>query len=133
MADLPSGFAGDCAVRDVVCTWRAKNIGTVDGFLSPAECEAYVRLGETLGYDEAPISTQDGPALVKDFRNNDRAMLDDAVRADQLWQRIAPVVPSPFRNRWWSVGVSERLRFYRHDIGRLFDWHLDGYFATGCV
>jgi 2OG-Fe(II) oxygenase superfamily len=26
------------------------------------------------------------------------------------------------------VGLNERFRFHRYDVGQQFDWHLDGYF-----
>jgi hypothetical protein len=37
--------------------WRAKDIGTVTDFLTAAECDAYVRLSESKGFEEAPITT----------------------------------------------------------------------------
>ena len=36
----------------LACRWLARDIGTVAGFLSAAECAAYVRLGERIGYEE---------------------------------------------------------------------------------
>ena len=30
---------------------------------------------ENLGYAEAPVSTYNGPEMVKDFRNNERVMI----------------------------------------------------------
>lgn len=32
------------------------------------------------------------------------------------------------RSDWTAIGVNERLRFYRYDVGQQFDWHRDGYF-----
>jgi len=112
----------------LACRWLARDIGTIAGFLSAAECEAYVRLGESIGYEEAPVSTAAGMVMIKDVRNNDRIMLDDAQRAAGLWQRVRPVVPPRFKNKWQPVGVNERLRFYRYDVGQQFDWHHDGCF-----
>jgi predicted 2-oxoglutarate/Fe(II)-dependent dioxygenase YbiX len=114
--------------RTLACNWLAHDIGTIDGFLSPAECAAYVQHGETLGYEEAPISTERGAVIMKDVRNNDRVILDDPGRAEQLWRRVAPFMPVRFQKKWRPVGVNERFRFYRYDVGQQFDWHLDGYF-----
>jgi hypothetical protein len=112
----------------LTCRWHAQDIGTIATFLSPAECKAYVRLSETVGYEDAPVSTAEGMVMLKDLRNNDRVMLDDVARAADLWQRIRPFVPPRFKKKWQPVGVNERLRFYRYDVGQQFDWHHDGYF-----
>jgi hypothetical protein len=61
--------------------WRAKNVGTIAGFLSVPECDSYIQLGEAIGFEEATISTARGAILMKDDRNNDRVMIDDPGRA----------------------------------------------------
>lgn len=55
-------------------------------------------------------------------------MFDDEMRAASLYERICPFVPSRFKMEWFPVGVNERLRLYRYDVGQQFDWHQDGYF-----
>jgi hypothetical protein len=69
-------------------TWRAKNIGSIEGFLSMTECDDYIRLGETAGFEGAPVSTPAGMVMMKDVRNNDRVMIDDPERAQVLYQSL---------------------------------------------
>ena len=102
-------------------------IFTVTDFFTAEECDAYVELAESIGFDEAPINTPLGPQLRKDVRNNSRVILDDQQRANQLWSRIPDYIPHNIGG-WSACGVNERLRFYRYDIGQRFDWHYDGYF-----
>jgi hypothetical protein len=109
-------------------TWRAKDLGTITDFLSAAECDDYVRLGELVGFEEATVSTPIGMTMMKDVRNNDRVMIDDPARAHMLYQRLSGRLASRFQKKWTPVGLNERLRLYRYDVGQQFDWHLDGYF-----
>ena len=109
-------------------TWRAKNIGTIEGFLSASECDDYIRLGEGIGFEDAPISTTAGMVIMKDVRNNDRVMIDDHKRAQALYQGLSGHLAPRFQKQWSPVGLNERLRLYRYDVGQQFDWHLDGYF-----
>src|SRR5687767_6279383 len=108
-------------------TWITEDIFIVDQLLSPGECGAYIELGESLGFTEAPINGTFGPQRRPDIRNNRRVMLDDAARAQDLWARINPYVPLR-RGEFTAIGVNERLRFYRYDIGEQFEWHYDGCF-----
>src|SRR5271154_6962429 len=96
-----------CVVNALKCRWLANNIGTVPGFFSPEECAAHIALGERLGYEEAPVTTDSGAVFMKDVRNNDRVMLDDAARAVELWQHIAPFVPPRLQKKWQPVGLNE--------------------------
>jgi predicted 2-oxoglutarate/Fe(II)-dependent dioxygenase YbiX len=108
--------------------WLAKDVGTVSAFFSPEECDACIRLSESVGFEMAPVTTERGVVIMEDLRNNDRVMSDDSERAAELWQRIAALAPQRVDRRWYSVGVNERFRFYRYDVGQQFDWHADGYF-----
>lgn len=108
--------------------WRADNIATIARFLSAAECDDYISLGEATGFEDAPITTSRGMIMMKDVRNNDRVMIDDPARAQALYQRLAGDLTPRFQERWSPVGFNERLRLYRYDIGQQFDWHRDGYF-----
>jgi hypothetical protein len=66
--------------------------------------------------------------MMKDVRNNDRVMIDDPERALALYQRLSQHLAARFQNKWTPVGLNERLRLYRYDVGQQFDWHRDGYF-----
>ncbi len=97
----------------------------VHGFLAQAECERFIRIAETVGFDEAPVSTRLGPMMRKDIRNNSRVMFDDAELACQLWERARPWLVNPWRDRT-AIGLNERFRFYRYEPGQRFAPHYDG-------
>ena len=101
------------------------SIFTVSEFFTPEECAAYIELTEEVGYAAAPITTAFGPRHRPDIRNNTRVMIDDIERAEQLWDRAAAHVDD-WNDDWRPIGLNERLRFYRYDIGQQFDWHYDG-------
>ncbi|MBL8670591.1 MAG: 2OG-Fe(II) oxygenase [Alphaproteobacteria bacterium] len=109
--------------------WIAKDVALIHDFLSAAECDAYIGLSEGIGFADAPVNTARGMVMMKELRNNERVMLDDAARAASLWERLRPAIPVRFKKRWQPVGLNERLRFYRYDPGQQFDWHHDGYFG----
>ena len=113
--------------------WRAKDIGTIAQFLSVPECDEWIRVGESNGFEDAPVTTGRGPAMMKDVRNNDRVMFDDIDRAQELYRRLSPHLAPSFKKKWEPVGMNERLRLYRYDVGQKFDWHFDGRFerSTG--
>ncbi|MEM8795317.1 MAG: 2OG-Fe(II) oxygenase [Pseudomonadota bacterium] len=108
--------------------WLAKDIGIIENFLTETECEDYIAFAETTGFEEATVSTEIGMVMMKDIRNNDRVMVDDFDRADDLYIRISEFLPQRFKKKWQPAGLNERLRFYRYDSGQQFDWHGDGYF-----
>ena len=107
--------------------WRAKDVGTIADFLTEGECDDYVHFSESRGYEEAPVSTGGGTVMMKNVRNNDRAMIDDAGRANDLYRRLSSLLPPRFKEKWAPIGLNERLRLYRYDVGQQFDWH-HGYF-----
>jgi hypothetical protein len=117
----------EVAMTEII--WRAHNIGTIDAFLSAAECGDHIRLGESRGFDEAPVSTAQGMVMMKDVRNNDRVMFDDPERAQALYERLSAHLSPLFQKKWTPIGLNERLRLYRYDAGQLFNWHYDGHFA----
>ncbi|HZS03853.1 MAG TPA: 2OG-Fe(II) oxygenase [Blastocatellia bacterium] len=62
-----------------------------------------------------------------DVRNNTRVILDDRERAGNLWLRVSDQIPPVLEGRQ-AVGLNERFRFYRYDVGQYFAPHTDGYF-----
>jgi hypothetical protein len=60
-------------------------------------------------------------------------MIDDADRAQDLYCRLSGCLSQRFKKKWEPVGLNERLRLYRYDVGQQFDWHSDGFFerSTG--
>src|SRR5258708_6952753 len=109
------------------CRYFSDDVFTVAEFLTTAECDDYVALAEQIGFAAAPINGTFGPVMRPDVRNNTRVMLDDEPRAAELWDRASAWVPRRL-GPWRAVGVNERLRFYRYEVGQQFDWHRDGYF-----
>jgi hypothetical protein len=107
-----------------------ESIVTVSNFLSPEECDEFIRLTLAMGYEEAPITTFRGFAMRPDIRNNTRVMKDDQVLAGRLWERMKKLVPTQHRRigSWHPHGLNERFRFYRYTGGQYFKWHSDGPF-----
>lgn len=103
------------------------DIFVVHDFLTPEECERYIARSEAAGYGDAPINSLGGPVIRKDFRNNERVIIDDFSLAADLWLRLRPFVPDS-RGSWKAAALNERFRFYRYDPGQQFDWHFDGAF-----
>ena len=110
-----------------VYTQLADEIFTVHNMLADAECEEYVSLGESIGFAPAPIQGTFGPAYEPNVRNNQRVMIDDPLRAAVLCERAWPWIPKQL-GFWRAIGVNERLRLYRYDVGQQFEWHTDGAF-----
>jgi hypothetical protein len=108
--------------------WRAQDVGTIDAFLNCVECDEYIQFAEKNGFEEAPVTTARGMVMMKDVRNNERAMVDDVDRAQALYRRLSGHLAPRFAKKWQPVGLNERLRLYRYDVGQQFDWHLDGYY-----
>lgn len=59
----------------------------IHDFLSADECNEFIQMAEKLGFGDAPITTSEGPVMLKDVRNNSRAMKDDYEIAERLWLR----------------------------------------------
>lgn len=107
--------------------WLTDEVFIVEDLLSPDECEEYIELSESLGYEDALVTSPVGQVLRTDIRNNQRVIYDDLELAKEFWQRIEDLVPTKEEN-YWAVGVNERFRFYRYDPGQQFNWHQDGSF-----
>ncbi len=106
----------------------SENAFVIRHFYSPEECREAIEVAEAEGFDEAPITTWDGPVMRKDIRDNTRVILDDPGLASLLWERITPFVPETI-GAWRACGLNERFRFYRYEGGQRFEWHRDGCFA----
>lgn len=106
--------------------WIAQSVCTIDGFLTEAECAGLIRRSEAMSYEPALVSTSSGARSIPDLRNNDRVIVDDPEYAATLWQRLEPLIPPTYQERWRASGLNERLRYYRYDVGQRFDWHCDG-------
>lgn len=106
---------------------HTQNIFTIANILSHEECQAYIALTEQAGYIAATINTNKGFELRPDIRNNERVILDDFKIAKNLWQRVSDQIPPVLEGRQ-ALGLNERFRFYRYDVGQYFAPHYDGAF-----
>jgi len=104
-------------------------IFTLSHVLSEEECEAFIRRAEARGFADAPVTVGVNKfMMIPDLRNNLRVIQDDPELAQFLWTRMAPYIPSP-RGAYRAVGLNERFRYYRYEVGQQFDWHRDGAFV----
>ncbi len=100
---------------------------TIKNVLSAEECQEYIALTEQTGYEAATINTNKGFELRPDIRNNERVIIDNFDIAANLWSRVANKIPPILEGRQ-ALGLNERFRFYRYDVGQYFAPHVDGYF-----
>lgn len=109
---------------------HVENIGAgvllIHDFLTAAECQALISHSDNMQYEEAAISTTDGDKLLKEVRNNDRIIFDDAVLSQSLYEKAKAHLPDQPANGWYLQGFNERLRFYRYTAEQFFKWHKDG-------
>ena len=97
---------------------------TIDDFLSPAECEAYITMSEKIGYEAAKL---DSKKVVTEVRNNQRTFYESQELASLLFERSATYLPAQIGNRV-LVGLNELFRFYKYLPGHQFKKHQDGSF-----
>ena len=96
-------------------------IFTVSDFLTPEECNSFIAQSEATGFGDALL----GGEVVKEFRDNDRLILDDVALAERLFERAKEHLPPVIEGRG-LVGFNERWRFYRYGPGQTFKPHHDG-------
>jgi prolyl 4-hydroxylase len=99
----------------------------IRNFLSPDDCARFVERSEHHGYADAPITTSVGFVMRKDIRDNARVIVDDPDLAANWWNRANDLLVQEWFD-WKLVGLNERFRFYRYDIGQRFAPHSDGHF-----
>lgn len=97
--------------------------------LSAGECAEFIARCEGIGFEPATLSHFGGAVLRPDVRNNDRVILDDPALAQVVWERVSPLLP-PDMDRMVAVGLNERFRFYRYDVGQKFAPHTDGAYQS---
>lgn len=104
----------------------------VPDFLSADECSALISVSEEKGYEQAKVNTGGGhQALQRELRSSGRCIIDSALTADRLFDRLQPHLDTlglsngP-RGGWTCAGLNERLRFLRYTDGDYFRWHHDG-------
>lgn len=100
----------------------------VPGTLTRDECARTIAEAEGRGFDAM------GSRYPNGYRNNDRALLDDAALAARLFERLRPHLPAVWEengSRWRLEGLNPRFRFCRYRDGQQFTKHRDG--AWSCA
>lgn len=78
--------------------------------------QQFIDITESMGYEDALITTYGGMVSMPNVRNNKRVMwqtCDEVHR--ELWKRIKKFISdTKMKNKNWSAyGMNERFRFYR--------------------
>jgi prolyl 4-hydroxylase len=107
--------------------WLTEDIFIVPGLFPSEECAALIERAEEIGFEEATLTSPDGPVRIEALRDNDRVIVDDEDLAAELWELLEEVVPVEVEGMR-AVGINERFRFYRYEAGQQFDWHQDAAF-----
>lgn len=94
-------------------------------------CTALIEETEEEGYAPAPLSTSGGAVMAPELRSNERVMLDRPDWARYLWARLEGLY-LPWDEGHEPIGLNERLRFYRYDVGQHFSPHYDGAYVRPC-
>ncbi len=102
-------------------------IFTVEDFLTRQECLDTIVKSEGIGYELAKVNTAGGAKVRTDIRNNSRAFYKSEELAQQLWDKLQPLLPAPLASMANStaIGLNELFRFYRYQRGHQFKGHYD--------
>lgn len=96
----------------------------IPGFLSPAECTAFIAKSEAMGYEMAKVNAGSSQRIVRNIRNNERILHNDQGLADSLWAQLKEHVPSQI-GLSEAIGLNELFRFYKYQVGQKFRRHRD--------
>ena len=102
-----------------------ENVFTLQNFLSEGECRKFIKEAESIGFDEAKVGFPEGDLMVKGIRNNDRVIYKDCKRANTIFQRAKPFLPSII-DGYEITRFNEMARFYKYTSGQRFKMHKDG-------
>ena len=95
---------------------------TIDDFLTPAECAAFIEQFRNRTFEKGTIGDLH---LIESFRNNDRVIHDDHALAAAIFERAREDLPAEWQGRELG-GFNERWRYYRYLPGQYFKMHGDG-------
>ena len=102
-------------------------IFTIEDFLTHQECLDTIVKSEGIGYELAKVNTASGAKVRTDIRNNSRAFYKNEELAQQLWEKLQPLLPALLATMAGStaIGLNELFRFYRYQRGHQFKGHYD--------
>ncbi|KAI5083299.1 hypothetical protein GOP47_0003042 [Adiantum capillus-veneris] len=96
---------------------------TVPNILSAAECDAFIKYAEELGFSHQGSL---GPAKGEAFRDNDRISVQDRDLAQNLWlSGLSNVFENVKVDGKSASGLNPNIRFYRYREGQKFGPHID--------
>ncbi|KAG5187270.1 hypothetical protein JKP88DRAFT_307477, partial [Tribonema minus] len=93
----------------------------IDGFLTPAECGAWIDWGEETGFENTFHTATREIA----HRDNGRLQVHSPDIAAAIWQRIQPFVPAELSRGRKAAGCNANIRLYRYCVGQRFGKHID--------
>lgn len=108
-------------------------IWTIENFLTEEECQNLIIFSENKSYEEATVSLKSGATMMKNIRNNDRLIYEDAQLAQKYWQKlkdfcpkfISEIVKEETQN-YQAVELNPTFRFYKYESNQRFKKHIDG-------
>ena len=115
-AALPAPVRKDIDLGDLIA-FEIHNV------LSASECDALVAATETFGYRQAApgISTPPGMRMNKSVH-----WITDENTMDEIFRRIAHLLPPSIDGRALVPRLSHRINMYRYDDNDVFNRHIDG-------
>ena len=105
-----------------------KYVRLVSLVLTVSECGEWIAFAESNGF--APASLSSDGKTKNPHRNNDRALIFDAKRADALFDRLKPFLPTTWKDEetnttWELLGFNDRLSFLRYVTEEHYGKHVD--------
>jgi len=102
-----------------------EGVSLISNFLSPEECQSFIRTSEQEGYKEATVSLPGKPTMMKNIRDNDRVIFESEELATSLFSRIQPYIREALDDAE-PHSLNPRFRYYRYSPGQKFKRHIDG-------
>jgi prolyl 4-hydroxylase len=92
---------------------------SVDDIYTDAECRNFIDIIER----SSDLSPPNNPL----YRDQDRAIRDDPIIAEELFRRLRPHLPEQI-DVLKLIGLNDRLRMYRYRAGQRFVPHMDHWY-----
>lgn|SRR3990167_6483060 len=128
--------------KEVIKTalWEPDLLVTLDNFMNIEECNNLIRKAEAKGWSlSAPSPGGNGRTGKEEPRTNSFAVVYDNTLAVEIWNRIKQFIPPDLTHiptntylhhdtkgaEWKPVGVVDKIRFYKYEVGQKFPEHVD--------
>ncbi|KAM7266365.1 hypothetical protein ACFE04_004262 [Oxalis oulophora] len=108
---------------------KDNDLFTVHSFLTSAECKAFIKAAESIGFVHQGSL---GPTKGEAFRDNDRIAVDDPALAQSLWDSgLSSLFDDISIRGRVAVGLNPNIRLYRYKVGQRFGCHIDESVSLG--